>query len=80
MTNHQLTRKRDTDPRSAIATAVREARARQRLTQLEVARRAGTKQERVSEIESEKGNPKLDTLSKVIGALGLEIRLEQSAA
>lgn len=78
MATERLTRKRD-NARTAIATAVREARARQRLTQQQVAARAGTKQERVSEIESEKGNPKLETLSKVIGALGLTIRLEPAA-
>lgn len=80
MSSSTLTRKRDSDPRSAIATAVREARARQRLTQTEVAKLAGTKQERVSEIELEKGNPKIETIAKVIGALGLEIRVEQVAA
>lgn len=58
--------------RHVIARAVLEARLTQGLTQGELAKRAGTKQSRISEIETASGNPRLDTLEKVTSALDLD--------
>jgi len=46
------------------------------LTQDEIARRAGTKQSRISEIESLAGNVRFDTLDRLTRAMGLEITLQ----
>jgi transcriptional regulator with XRE-family HTH domain len=53
------------------------ARMRLGLTQEEVARRAKTKQGRVSELETLSGNATLDTLDRIALVLGLEITLQQ---
>lgn len=50
-------------------------RMRLGLTQEEVARRAGTKQSRISEIETLQGNVRFDTLDAITRAVGLEITL-----
>src|SRR5687767_11447787 len=51
-------------------------RLRKGLTQDQLARLAGTKQSRISELESLGGNVRFDTLDKVTRALGLEITLQ----
>ena len=61
--------------RANVARAVIGARGRLGLTQVELAERAETKQSRVSEIESFKGNPTLDTLARIARALNLMIDL-----
>jgi transcriptional regulator with XRE-family HTH domain len=51
-------------------------RMRLGLTQDELARRAHTKQSRISELEGLRGNVRFDTLDKITRALGLEITLQ----
>jgi transcriptional regulator with XRE-family HTH domain len=46
------------------------------LTQDEIARRAGTKQSRISELETLAGNVRLDTLDKIALTLDLEVTLQ----
>lgn len=59
-----------------VARLIGEYRVRCGLTQDELARRAGTKQSRVSEIENLRGNVRFDTLDRIAGALGLTVTLE----
>ena len=54
---------------------LREARARARLSQSELARRAGVPQSVVSEYEAGKRQPALPTLSRLIAATGHELTL-----
>lgn len=58
-----------------IAGSLLDARAALGLSQDELGRLAGTKQSRVSEIEAMKGNPRLDTLDRIAGVIGLAIDL-----
>jgi transcriptional regulator with XRE-family HTH domain len=57
-----------------IGSQLAEARARAGLTQLELARKLGVLQSRVSRIEHEP-NPRLDTVRSYARALGLELAL-----
>jgi transcriptional regulator with XRE-family HTH domain len=58
-----------------IAQIVARTRLHRGLTQEQVAQRAGTKQSRISEIESMRGNVRFDTLDRVARALGLMVTL-----
>jgi transcriptional regulator with XRE-family HTH domain len=60
-----------------VARSIAEWRAARQLTQHELACRAGTKQSRISELESARGNVRFDTLNRVTEALGLEITLRE---
>src|SRR5438552_18628216 len=60
-------------PYEAIADLILDARIRARLSQAELARRAGTTQARISEIESGEANAKLETLMRIGEALGSHI-------
>ncbi|MEK7410424.1 MAG: helix-turn-helix transcriptional regulator [Actinomycetota bacterium] len=55
--------------------ALRDARARQRLSQQEVAERAGIQRYQVANLELGKGNPSLKTLLAVLSAVGLELHV-----
>src|SRR4051812_26647651 len=55
----------------SIADKLVAARIAARLTQGELAERAGTTQARISEMESGDGNPTAETIGKVFAALGL---------
>ncbi len=55
---------------------VREARRRAGLTQLELARRAHTSQSSIAGYERARTMPDLATLFRLVGACGLELRLE----
>lgn len=59
--------------RASIARAVLGARLARTWTQADLARAAGTKQSRISEIEGLRGNPRFDTLQRVLAALDLEL-------
>jgi transcriptional regulator with XRE-family HTH domain len=61
--------------RANIARALMDARLNLGLTQAKVGELAGTKQSRVSEIESFKGNPRLSTLDRIARAVGLMVTL-----
>jgi transcriptional regulator with XRE-family HTH domain len=52
-------------------------RMRHRWSQQDLAARAGTKQSRVSELETLGGNVRFDTLDKIVTALGLEVTLQE---
>ncbi len=56
-----------------VANAILMARIGQGLTQEQVGKLAGTKQSRVSDLESMKGNLRFDTLDRIAGALGLMV-------
>jgi transcriptional regulator with XRE-family HTH domain len=53
-----------------------EARRRARLSQGELALRAGTAQSAVARLERGDANPTLATLERLVGAAGFELRLE----
>jgi len=61
--------------RTNLANKVATYRLRLQLTQEELGRRAGTKQSRISEIESLRGNLRLDTLDRIARELGLVVDL-----
>jgi transcriptional regulator with XRE-family HTH domain len=52
-------------------------RLRLGLTQAQIAERAGTKQSRISELETLSGNVRFDTLDKIATVLGLEVTLQE---
>ena len=56
-------------------TILREARLRAGLTQAQLARRAGTTQSAIARWESGKSSPALATLSRLVAACGLELRI-----
>ena len=58
-----------------VARAVLNARLSVGWSQETLGKKAGTKQARVSELESVKGNPRLDTLDRVARELGLMVDL-----
>lgn len=58
-----------------VADAIVEARIRAGLSQGDVAQRAGTTQARISELERGIGNPTLDTVARVMAALGVAAAL-----
>ena len=63
--------------RMNIGRLIVAARMRHGLTQAEIARRAGTKQGRVSELETLSGNATLETLDKIAMVLDLEVTLQE---
>ncbi|MBU0982196.1 helix-turn-helix transcriptional regulator [Patescibacteria group bacterium] len=63
----------DLGPEFAIAQAVIEKRLEKGLTQLELAKKIGTKQSAISRLESGSYNPSLNFLDKVARALGMRL-------
>jgi transcriptional regulator with XRE-family HTH domain len=61
---------------SAAAALLRAARARAKLTQRALARRAGTTQAVVARIESGRTSPGWDTLQRLLRASGFDLRAE----
>jgi transcriptional regulator with XRE-family HTH domain len=61
------------------ARLVREARKRARLSQRELARRAGTSQSVVARIERQQVNPSAGTLERLLREAGFELRVELRA-
>lgn len=61
----------------AVQIVLRQARAHAKLTQAELAERAGISQQQVAKLEASDANPTVDTLERIAKALGanLEIRL-----
>lgn len=59
-----------------LGEAVRRERAALRLSQQDVAKRAGVSPNRIVEIERGDKDPRLSTVEKVVGALGLRITVE----
>jgi ribosome-binding protein aMBF1 (putative translation factor) len=64
-----------------LAREIRVARERRNLSQMELARRIGTKQPHIARLELGKALPRLDVLHKIAAALGLrlEVRLLDDA-
>ena len=63
-----------------VAATILDARVKCGLTQEQLGEAAGTKQSRVSELESLKGNPRFDTLDRISKALGLMVSLVPRSA
>jgi DNA-binding XRE family transcriptional regulator len=63
-------------PRYEIISQIIEARNSMKLTQEELAKRAGTKKSNISRLESGSYNPSLDFLSKIAKSLGKEVHIE----
>ncbi len=61
------------DVRARLGKALRECRARQRLTQEQLAERSGLSYKFVGEIERGRGNPTIATLNRLADALGINI-------
>ncbi|MBQ3178633.1 MAG: helix-turn-helix transcriptional regulator [Clostridia bacterium] len=62
-------------PRYEIISQIIAERARQQITQEELALRAGTQKSNISRLESGTYNPSLDFLMKVARSLGKEIKI-----
>jgi transcriptional regulator with XRE-family HTH domain len=61
---------------SQAGELIRDARIRSRLSQDELARRAGTSQAAISRIESGREEPTLDRLEQILAGLGWRPRIE----
>jgi DNA-binding XRE family transcriptional regulator/predicted RNase H-like HicB family nuclease len=61
--------------RLAVKIYLRWARADARLTQSEVAKRAGVSQQQIAKLEHPKANPTIETLEKVAAALGARVEV-----
>src|SRR5687767_3151932 len=59
----------------ALARQVRELREKQKLSQAELAERAGTKQPAIARLESGRVVPRLDLLQKIAHALGMQFEI-----
>ena len=64
------------EPEFALIRAVLKARARQGLTQTTLARMTGTTQSAIARFEAGRGNPTVDFLTRLSGALGKKLVLE----
>ena len=63
------------EPEYQMANAIIKARISKKMTQTEVAEKAGVSRTVIARLESGTTNPTLDTLSRVAGVLGKELRL-----
>lgn len=63
------------DIRVRLGAALRDCRARQRLTQEQLAERSGLSYKFIGEIERGRGNPTVETLSRLADALGVGIAM-----
>ena len=66
------------EPEFQIARALIEARVKKKMTQAEIARKAGTKQPVISRLEGAQGSPSLSLIKRIAKALGVRLvfRLE----
>lgn len=62
-------------PEFALASSIIQARIDKKLTQEELAKKAGLSQVMIARIESGSGNPTFATINRVAGALGKELKL-----
>lgn len=60
-----------------LATALKEARANQSMTQQDVAQLVGIKQATVSALENRPEKSRVETLFRLLAALGLELQVTQ---
>jgi DNA-binding XRE family transcriptional regulator len=63
-------------PRYELISQIIEARKSMKMTQEELARRAGTRKSNISRLESGSYNPSLDFLIKIAKGLGKDIHIE----
>lgn len=63
----------------SCGTLIREVRRRHRLDQTELARRVGTAQPAISRLERNTVSPSLDTLNRIIEAMGETLSLQSTA-
>lgn len=63
-----------------IALVLRDARRRARLTQIELARRAGTSQATISAYERGRKEPSVETLSRLLAATGTRLTATPASA
>ncbi|MDD3481067.1 MAG: helix-turn-helix transcriptional regulator [Patescibacteria group bacterium] len=63
-------------PEFEIAEQIIKLRLKKKMTQSELARRAGTRQEVISRIESGNANPRLDSLGKISKAFDGELKIK----
>ncbi|MBP1918331.1 helix-turn-helix transcriptional regulator [Youngiibacter multivorans] len=63
-------------PRYELISQIIEARKNMKITQEELAKRAGTRKSNISRLESGSYNPSLDFLAKIAKSLGKEIHIE----
>ncbi len=61
---------------STLSVVIREARERARLSQADVARRAGTSQPAIARYEAGQARPRLETAQRCVEACGFELRIE----
>lgn len=66
--------------RSTLGVLIREARERARLTQADVARRAGTSQPAIARYEAGLARPRLETAQRCVEACGFDLRIELEQA
>lgn len=66
----------DVDPRIAAAVEVRWLREDSGLTQAQVAQRLRVSRQQVAKLENARGNPSIDTLSKVAKVLGRKLEVK----
>jgi predicted transcriptional regulator len=62
-------------PRYRVISELIQARIKQKLTQADVAKKAGTKQSSIARLESGTINPSLEFLEKVAQVMGLSVHL-----
>lgn len=63
-------------PRYELVSQIIEARKSMKMTQEELAKRAGTKKSNISRLESGSYNPSLDFLIKIANSLGKDVHIE----
>ena len=61
---------------STLGMLIREARERARLSQADVARRAGTSQPAIARYEAGQARPRFETAQRCVDACGFELRIE----
>ena len=67
------------DPGLAVALQIRWARARAKLSQTELAKRAGVKQQQIARLERPGENPTIGTIKKIAEALHVHVDIELTA-
>ncbi|MBV1758783.1 MAG: helix-turn-helix transcriptional regulator [Dethiosulfatibacter sp.] len=63
-------------PRYELVSQIIEARKSMKMTQEELAKRAGTRKSNISRLESGSYNPSLDFLIKIAKSLGKDVHIE----
>jgi predicted transcriptional regulator len=58
------------------STLIRDVRVTAGLTQTELARRLGTTQSSIARLEAQSANPRVESVARVLGALGLVLRFD----